>query len=268
MIKETLRAWNRARKDRRMHARAPRDTPHGFKFVGPETMQSGQFEIEETAWLKPQFESADLFVNIGANFGYYACMAASTGLQTIAVEPVPSNFRLLSKNIDLNGFAPRIDAKQIACGSERGQIEIFGVGSGASVVPGWANNPSALKSVVDVVPFDEVLRDVPAQTRILVLCDVEGFEKDVLLGAEETMRARKGDMVWLIESGLTDHRASDALHEGFLDVFDLVTSYGYNMFSLSALETPIARSQITDSLAQGVDLIGVHNFVMTARAES
>ena len=38
---------------------------------------------------KGQFHRADIFVDVGSNIGFYACLARSMGLHVIAVEPLP-----------------------------------------------------------------------------------------------------------------------------------------------------------------------------------
>ncbi|MDB4125601.1 hypothetical protein N9565_02605, partial [Amylibacter sp.] len=62
-------------------------------------MQNGNFEITETKILIKLFSQADVFVNVGANFGYYICIARNMGLRSIAIEPVPINQRILKQNI-------------------------------------------------------------------------------------------------------------------------------------------------------------------------
>jgi len=43
----------------------------GFRFSGNLTMANGNFEIDETAIIKSELAVTDVFVNIGANIGYY-----------------------------------------------------------------------------------------------------------------------------------------------------------------------------------------------------
>ncbi len=51
----------------------PLRTPHGFEFSGYESMQDGTFEPNETAFISKALSSTDVFVDIGANIGFYSC---------------------------------------------------------------------------------------------------------------------------------------------------------------------------------------------------
>src|SRR2546425_5251818 len=52
-----------------------------------------------------QVAAGDVVVDVGAHIGRYALRAATKASQVIAVEPDPSNFSLLERNVRLNGFS-------------------------------------------------------------------------------------------------------------------------------------------------------------------
>ena len=49
----------------------PKKTPMGFKLIGNRSMEDGTFECEEVEIVKKCLGEADIFINIGANIGYY-----------------------------------------------------------------------------------------------------------------------------------------------------------------------------------------------------
>lgn len=261
MMKDWIRGRLRALRGRRMARRAPVPTPLGFRFAGPRAMQDGRFEARETEIMRALLKKADLFVNVGANFGYFVCLAQSMGVRAIAVEPVPQNLTLLRKNLKANGFLETTTVHPCACGQTAGQIQIFGVGTGASVVPGWARNPESLATSVDVTPLDVLLAPERISRRTLILCDVEGFELEVLKGATATLSGEDAP-VWILETGLTDHRAGGALNAGFLEVFDTLAGHGVTLRPIDNLDRPVTRDQIEDSLKAGQDGIGSINFLL------
>ncbi len=72
------------------------ETPHGFKLrtgLHPayRLMRTGRFEVEETALVARLLDQVDLFVDIGANIGYYTCLALKKGKPVIAFEPQQQN---------------------------------------------------------------------------------------------------------------------------------------------------------------------------------
>src|SRR5438309_6727367 len=52
-----------------------------------------------------QVAAGDVVVDVGAHIGRYALRAAARASRVIAVEPDPSNFSLLERNVRLNGFS-------------------------------------------------------------------------------------------------------------------------------------------------------------------
>ena len=79
-------------------------TPYGFKLKGTNSihhigMQEGVFEADEVGLFKDIFKSKDVFVDIGANIGFYSCLAMQAELHVIAVEPLQKNLDYLYSNL-------------------------------------------------------------------------------------------------------------------------------------------------------------------------
>lgn len=264
MLVDWIRGRLRARKGKRVMNRPVVETALGFKFSGSGSMQEGRFEPTETAILQKMLGKADLFVNVGANFGYFVCLAQTFGVRTIAVEPVPMNLELLRKNLSLNGFGENVEVVPAACGEAEGQAEIFGVGTGASLVPGWARNPKSLKFSVDVKRLDQIVAPNLLTENSVFLVDVEGFELEVLKGAEALLDVSHKP-IWMIESGLSDHREGGELNPIFLDVIKKVDQFGYDMFRIEDLSSPVLIHTVEQSLKSGTDLVGGINFLMVPK---
>src|SRR4051794_500141 len=89
-------------RDSRALGRAPATTPLGFRFSGAKSMETGRFEPEETKLVQLLLPHVDVVVNVGANLGYYCCLALQAGKQMVAFEPIELNVRYLLKNIKAN----------------------------------------------------------------------------------------------------------------------------------------------------------------------
>ena len=79
-------------------------TPLGFKLVSGfhpayRMMRQGTFEREETAVIQRFLGEADVFVDVGANLGYYTCLALSRGKPVVAFEPQKQNLQCLFRNL-------------------------------------------------------------------------------------------------------------------------------------------------------------------------
>ena len=126
--------------DERNFNQKPVRTPLGFLFTGDRGMMDGRFEAEETAFVREHLRDADVFINIGANIGYYTCLALQDNKPAVAVEPMPRNLRCLYHNIALNGWQERVEVFPLALGAKPGLMEIYGGGTTASLVKGWSGS--------------------------------------------------------------------------------------------------------------------------------
>ncbi len=117
---------------------SPKATPWGFTLAGNDAMSSGTFEPQETVIFNKMLEEVDVFVNVGANIGYYCCHALKQNKTVIAVEPISRNVHYLLKNLKNNGWEKKAEVFPVALGAETNILQIYGGNTGASLIPGWA----------------------------------------------------------------------------------------------------------------------------------
>lgn len=90
--------------------------------------EEGIWEPFETSLLLRLLAPGDVFVDVGANIGYFSILAADVVGDEGAVfafEPDPENYRLLAANAALNGVAHRITAVAAALSDAAGQGRLF-----------------------------------------------------------------------------------------------------------------------------------------------
>lgn len=119
-----------------------------------------------------------VFVDVGANIGYYTRVAAGLVGERGAVhafEPMPAALRLLRANT--RGLA-NVRVHELAVGDRSGEVEFFvnPAGERSSLAPGAGERVLARAE-----PLDGVLAGVSRLDMIKI--DVEGFELAVLRGA-------------------------------------------------------------------------------------
>src|SRR4051794_39351811 len=71
------------------------ETPYGFRFAGNPIYLSPEWEPHERRILQALLPLADVFIDVGANQGIYACIASAAGKAVAAVEPEAGNLRFL-----------------------------------------------------------------------------------------------------------------------------------------------------------------------------
>ena len=144
-----------------------------------------------------RLKEGDLFIDIGANIGYYALLAArqvgATGL-VLAFEPSPRELSRLLNNIALNGCANLV-AFSLALGAEPGLLDLHvaPTHTGLNTLQISASTAPALQGAlphrVPVARFDDLVPPLLGKRKVSLLkIDVEGAEMAVLLGMQVSLR--------------------------------------------------------------------------------
>lgn len=246
----------------------PQDTPMGFKFVGHSTMQSGCFEPEETELVKRLLQSVDVVINIGANIGYYCCFALKAGRHVVAFEPVGSNLRYLYKNIKANHWEDRIEIFPMALTNRTGIIDIFGGGTGASLIKGWAGTPEYLVDTVPVSTLDNVLGCRFHGQRCFVLVDIEGAERMMLEGASKLLSASPKP-IWMVEIVVTAHQPKGVtLNPDLEATFKWFWDHGYEAFTADKHMRLVSPSEVGNIVATGQNTLESSNFLFIEKGRN
>lgn len=200
----------------------------------------GLHEVDDMGFLLHFLRVEDFFVDVGANVGSYTILASkAVGASCLSLEPVPSTFENLLDNIRLNDVAERVEARCIAAGRERGRL-LFSTDRGPMnhvVAPDY---PGARKEV-EVAPLDEALAGL---TPTAMKIDVEGFELEVVEGAEKVLRSSSLQTVVLESNGLDGRYETNTgrAHRLLLDAGLTPCSYDARSRRLSRLPAPLANS--------------------------
>ena len=246
-------------RDSRHLKRAPVLTPLGFRLVGNRSMEEGRFEREETRLVSALLKGIDTVVDVGANIGYYVCLARSQSKEVIAFEPIDSNVQLLLRNIVANEWHDGIEVFPLAVSDRTGITRIFGGGTGASLVDGWAGASKRYAEYVPTTTLDTVLRDRLVGKRPLFIVDVEGAETAVLAGAAAQMSLTPKPL-WLVEIIFSQY-GGIGRNPHFLEPFETFWRHGYACWAANDSRLPISKAMITQMAQSGVDTLHCTNFL-------
>lgn len=190
-------------------------------------MQRGTFEPEETEVLRKCISEAEVFVDVGANIGYYTCLARGMEKRTIAVEPMSDNLRGLFRNLKANGWLD-VEVWPLGLAETPGILDIYGGGTGASLIEGWAGVSAGYRQTIAVSTLDTVLGSRLDGRRVMIKIDVEGSEFGLLSGAKRTL-AMTPRPAWFVEITLSVHHPRANPH--FAETFRMFWDQGYKAYS-------------------------------------
>lgn len=185
----------------------------------------GVHESQSTSVVKSIITPGMKILEVGANIGYYALLetrlAGPTG-HLYAMEPSPFNFSLLERNLKLNGLN-NYDLYKTAVGAENGTAKFLL--SGRSNLSTFIEREDLTGEEVDVnvITLDEFMKDKKVD---FIRMDVEGYEGEILKGAEKALAEGNRPKYFFIEihSELLHKKKSSAK-----DIVEYLGRFGYEV---------------------------------------
>lgn len=143
----------------------------------------GLHEFADMAFVLHALGPNDLFVDVGANIGSYSILASGVaGAKSIAIEPDPGTAKNLVRNIEVNALADKVEIVRTAIGAEEGEIVFT---TGRDTMNRVATRADKDQQVVPLRKLDDILK---GKNPVVIKMDVEGFEREALRGALETLK--------------------------------------------------------------------------------
>ena len=159
--------------------------------VSSEIFAKGIWEPEETKFLEEILQPGMVFVDIGANIGYYTVLASSlvgaTG-KVFAFEPDPKNFAFLKKNITEN-HCHNVLVNQKAVGAATGQLLLYRSGKNFGDHRTYEPQDHRIREqgttrmtvAVNAISLDDYFAD-RSESIDFIKMDIQGSEYNALVG--------------------------------------------------------------------------------------
>lgn len=214
-------------------------TRHGFRMmtqvadlIASTIYLTGQWEPYVSAYIRQRLRPGDIFVDVGANIGYYSLLASqlvgNTG-RVYAIEASPGIYGSLLQNIELNGCR-NVVALNAAAADTAGELEIWHAGDrnrGHSTTATWVAMREGMQreSTVRADTMSALVGAEPLRAARLVKIDVEGAERTVLTPLLSSAASLGNDTEWLIE--LTPGYSKEGQRDADW-IFDSFVAIGYS----------------------------------------
>lgn len=212
-------------------------------------------------------------LDIGANIGYYALLESrlvgSTG-KVYALEPVLNNFRLLNKNIELNGLG-NISVYNMAVGDKDNEkVEIYmrskGNLSSLTELPDDYGNVVAKEKVM-MATVDGIVKTKIGRAPDFVRMDVEGYELSILEGMINTMKSKPCLQIEfhpMLLSKEQKDRIYELLKENYSKATITSNPKPKANFIVRLINKKIAENYIEGGSVEECDIKGLHKMLFSA----
>jgi len=160
-----------------------------------------------------------IFIDIGANIGYYSLLCASLNIKSIAFEPIEENYQLFERSINENNFNSLITLHKLALGDkcENKTFYISKINMGLCSVQELNKeiNPYQ-ESNVCIKLFDDVIPDISIfNKKVILKLDAEEYELEVLKGMTNALSSGKISHIFMEISKYQS------------DMFDILRKYNF-----------------------------------------
>lgn len=187
----------------------------------------GEWEADETAFLRRSLRPGNTFVDVGANIGYFSVLGSTlvgASGRVVAVEPEPRNLSLLSANLWRHRCENAL-VLPVAAHRQHGFLPLrMNEENRGDHQVGWAEEADLL---VPCARLDDLLRDVEPD---LIKVDTQGVDHDVIAGLAEVI-AENLSLTILVEFWL------EGMEQRGLNAHQIAAEYEASGFRLAQLET-------------------------------
>lgn len=200
-------------------------------------------------------------LDIGALHGLFALAFTHQrpSARALAIEPSPLAFPVLARNLETNLRGDQIQALNLAVGARRGSLAMrLDWHHLEACAPGDPQTPGDLQ--IELSTVDEICRERDFQPDVVKL-DVEGYELEVLRGAEAVLARTGADLfLELHPSNLERLGASSS------EVFDLLERMSYRVFDHRGRD--VSRRQFSEgSQVRRYRCVTAHDSALLDRAK-
>ena len=167
----------------------------------------GVWEPVITKYLLDRLQDGDVFIDVGANIGYYTLLAAQrvgANGRVFAVEAASGTYSKLLQNLKQNGVA-NVTAFQVAVSETTEQVPIWlyndGELAGATTLTHVAERrrPMRIAETVEAKPLQQIIdAEIIRQARFIKI-DVEGAEWAVIKSLRELIKSVSPRTEFIVE---------------------------------------------------------------------
>jgi len=180
-----------------------------------------------------------IFVDIGANIGYYSLIASKKYNKVYAFEPVPANIRKLYESISINNIINIIPIEKAVSDIDNSIIEltVFPTNMGGSRDIRETINSSIQHMAqyklnnIHSISFDSFMNHYNIDIIDLIKIDVEGAELHVLNGMKQSLENKR------IKNLIVELSPYISSIQTCIDIINILKINGYTLYDIGLCES-------------------------------
>jgi len=191
----------------------------------------GVYEAGTIFVLKRFLHKGSVFFDVGANIGSISCTVArfvGESGHVYAFEPHPETYKILEYNIRINNLN-NVTTFNVALGSKISKGKIYDkldMNRGAATLLRSRNVREEEGYEIEITTIDSLIENGLLPPPTLIKIDVEGFELEVLKGAEKLLRSDQAPMLCIEYSTLLHQYGGNTF-----DIYKFIKSVnGYSCY--------------------------------------
>lgn len=187
--------------------------------VSHQLYRKGHTQPKVTKYICENVSAGETVVDVGAHIGYFTVLFASLvgdSGTVFSFEPNNQNFDVLTNNIDLNGYAHRVNECKKAVSNHTGEtmLAVEKGNVGASHLVDRADSTGRHQIPVEVSTLDaELGTDDTVPPVDFVKIDVEGLEDLVILGMQSVIEAHRPEILLEFNPDVWESSPQEMLEE-------------------------------------------------------
>ena len=201
----------------------------------------GLMEYEDMSFLLHYLQKDDLFYDVGANVGVYTVLASKVKkAKTVCFEPLPETYEKLLDNLNINRL-DNVISHNIGLSFEKSKLHFT---KDKDTMNRVSIENTTNTEEVDVDTLDSISEKYGIPKIIKI--DVEGFEFNVLKGAEKNLQNEELEVIILELNGSGEKFgfSDDEIHQS-------LQKFGFEAYTYNPFEREIIR----------LDTYGTHNTI-------
>lgn len=207
---------------------------HPTQFVSRQIFLFGVFEPREARCFQALIEPGMTVIDVGANIGQYAMLAAARmdeNGHVYAFEPAEDNFQILRRNVERSGYATRVSLFKEAVAAASGKRDFVLASDGGSNAlwnPGANPDNAGQTRTVKCRSLDDFVTEHRLARVDILKIDVEGADYEVLKGSRKTLEVHRPILFVEFAERLLEKFAATPK-----EMLDLISAFGYRAYLFS-----------------------------------